>query len=109
MKNNYEKLFDELLEVAKLKLFKNKEGEFVLLSSHIDTAAQAVDVIEEHIMKFVVEPLYEACDDADVEIDGKIFDHQNELVGSEWELDVFDMILNHIDCVNLENCDHHQI
>ena len=102
MKNNYEKLFDELLEVAKLKLLKNKEGEFVLLSSHIDTAAQAVDVIEEHIMKFVVEPLYEACDDADVEIDGKIFDHQNELVGNEWSL-------KHIDCVNLQNCDYHQI
>lgn len=109
MKNNYEKLFDELLDVAKLKLFKNKEGKFILLSSHIDTAVQAVDVLEEHIMRFVIEPLYEACDDAGVEIDGKIFDHRNELVGSEWELDVFDMILNHIDCVNLESCDYHQI
>lgn len=109
MKNNYERLFDELLEVAGLELLKDKEGKFVLLSSHIDTAIQAVNVLEEHIMKFVIEPLYEACDEAGVKIDGKIFDRRNELEGSEWELDVFDMILNHIDCVNLENCDYHQI
>ena len=120
MKNTYEKLFDEFMNITEFRLLKHKDGTFSLKdllgtnfgdieNDRFILASEVLDRMEIYIIDYPIvdieNALYEEC----VEIDcnwkeyGK---YRKYLPGCEFDFDFLDMIVNHTDKVDLNNCDY---
>lgn len=120
MKNTYEKLFDEFLDIAEFRLLKHKDGTFSLEDrkhanlgdiedDRFETASEVLDRMDIYIQDYLIADIEDALDEKSIEIDcdweeyGK---YRDLLPDYKFDFDLLDMIINHSDKVNLNNCDY---
>lgn len=119
--NKYEKLFDSFLHLTEFSLIKYKDG-FGLFDNQganlgnieddrFETAEQIFermsvyidDYIDEDLCNVWVDELGFSSDDIPDTLEGWL-NHKEELKKYQYELDLIDMICNHFNEINLENC-----
>lgn len=125
--NKYEKLFDEFLELTEFTLVKH-QNDWSLIDNHggnignieVDrflSAGQILDRMDVYIEDYIVDPIEQeldvkGIDDIDrlVALCGweDILEYKDFLPESKWDFDVLDMICNHFEEINLENCTYHE-
>lgn len=119
--NKYEKLFDSFLELTEFSLIKHKDGFGLedhqganlgdIEDDRFETAEQIFermsiyidDYIDEDLCNVWVDELGFKYEDIPDTLEGWL-DHKEELKEYQYELDLIDMIYNHFDEINLENC-----
>lgn len=121
--NKWETLFDQFLDLTEFGLRKDKDGWWVedhaganlgdIESDRFDTAEQIFermsiyidDYIDEDLCNVWVDELEHNPSEIPNTLEGWL-DHREELKEYSFELDLIDMICNHYDEINLENCTH---
>lgn len=130
MKNTYEKLFDEFLDLTEFSLLKHRTesddpdagaGLFSLEdhqcanlgdieSERFETAAQILDRMDIYIQDYIVEALSDIFDEAGISLEEDTWECllkcRDKVSGADWDFDVLDMIINHPDEIDLNNCDY---
>lgn len=128
MQNIYEKLFDEFLGLTEFSLLKHRtesddpdagDGLFSLEdhqcanlgdieSERFETSAQILDRMDIYIQDYIVEALSDVVDEAGVSLEEDTWEGllkcRDKVPGADWDFDVLDMIINHSDEIDLENC-----
>ena len=128
-KNKYEILFDQFLELTEFSLVKHQNdynkytdecGYWSLIDrqgadlGHIEgdrfeSAAQILDRMDIYIHDYIIEDIQECLEEAGCDYytgnyQGLIDYCRGKLPESKWDLDILDMIVNHPDEINLDNC-----
>ena len=129
MKNTYEKLFDEFLDLTEFSLLKHRTesddadvgaGLFSLEdrqganlgdieSERFETAAQILDRMDVYIQDYLITDIEDALDEESIAIDcdweeyGK---YRDLIPDYGFDFDLLDMIVNHFNEINLNNCDY---
>ena len=120
MKNTYEKLFDEFLNITEFRLLKHKDGTFSLEDQQcanlgdieddrFETASEVLDRMDVYIQDYLVADIEDALDEESIAIDcdweeyGK---YRDLIPDYKFDFDLLDMIINHPDKVDLNNCDY---
>ena len=120
MKNTYEKLFDEFLNITEFVLLKHKDGTFSLEDrqranfgniedDRFETASEVLDRMDVYIQDYLVVDIEDALDEESIEIDcdweeyGK---YRDLIPDYRFDFDLLDMIVNHSNEVDLNNCDY---
>lgn len=121
MQNTYEKLFDEFLDLTEFRLLKHKDGTFSLEDQqyanlgdiedgHFTSASEMLDRMGVYIQDYIVEELSDVIDENDISLEEDtwkgLLECRNKIPGADWDFDVLDMIINHPDKVDLNNCDY---
>lgn len=119
--NKYEKLFDSFLDLTEFSLIKYKDGFGLedhqganlgdIEGDRFETAEQIFermsiyidDYIDEDLCDVWVDELGFSYDDIPNTFEGWL-DHKEELKEYQYEIDLIDMICNHYNEINLENC-----
>lgn len=119
--NKYEKLFDSFLDLTEFSLIKYKNGFGLedhqganlgdIEDDRFETAEQIFermsmyidDYIDEDLCNVWVDELEFSPDDIPDRLEGWL-NHKEELKKYQYELDLIDMICNHFNEINLENC-----
>lgn len=131
---NYTEIFEEFLDLIEFTLVKHPGDNVWSLwdrqganlgdidRDRFDSARQIIDRLDIYINDYLCEDLENELDAYEVDLDGRelpwsaetwlalrndeVFYGNNKRYFDEhkWELDVFDMIVNHVDEVNLEEC-----
>ena len=132
MQNKWEKLFDEFLNLTEFTLIKHKPNDYEydparwslrdeqggnlgdIESDKFINAEGILDRMEIYINDYIIEPLEEAFYNAgmnymEFDVYGAYFEallrHRHDLSDDySWDFDVIDMICNHFEEINLENC-----
>ena len=132
-KNKYEKLFDEFLELTEFKLVRHQNdyneytdeyGHWNLIDNQganlgniegdrFKSAAEILDRMDIYIYDYIVEDIQDCLDEAGYDYytgnyQGLIEYCRDKLSENKWDLDVLDMICNHFDEINLENCTYEE-
>ena len=121
--NKYEKLFCSFLDLTEFSLIKYEDGFGLedrqganlgdIEDDRFETAEQIFERMSIYIDDYIDEDLCDAwvdelgfnCDEIPDTIEGWL-DHKEELKEYQYEIDLIDMICNHHDEINLENCDY---
>ena len=120
MKNTYEKLFDEFLNVTEFLLLKHKDGTFSLEDrqranfgdiedDRFETASEVLDRMDIYIQDYLVVDIEDALDEEYIAIDcdWKEYGKYRDLIPDyRFDFDLLDMIVNHSNEVDLNNCDY---
>lgn len=124
--NKYEKLFDSFLDLTEFSLIKHKDSFGLedlqhanlgdIESDRFETAEQIFermsiyieDYIDEDLCNVWVDELGFSSDDIPDTLEGWL-NYKEELKDYQYELDLIDMICNHYDEINLENCTYETI
>ena len=130
MKNTYEKLFDEFLDLTEFSLLKHRTesddadvgaGLFSLEdhqganlgdieSERFETAAQILDRMDNYIQDYIVEALSDILDEAGINLEEDtwegLLEYRDKIPEADWDFDVLDMIINRPDKIDLNNCDY---
>ena len=120
MKNTYEKLFDEFLNITEFVLLKHKDGTFSLEDrqyanfgniedDRFETASEVLDRMDIYIQDYLVVDIEDALDEESIAIDcdWKEYGKYRDLIPDyEFDFDLLDMIVNHSNEVDLNNCDY---
>ena len=120
MKNTYEKLFDEFLSITEFRLLKHKDGTFSLEDQQcanlgdieddrFASASEILDRMDVYIQDYLIEDIEDALDEKSIEIDcdWKEYGKYRDLIPDyRFDFDLLDMIVNHSNEVNLNNCDY---
>lgn len=129
MKNTYEKLFDEFLDLTEFSLLKHRTesddadvgaGLFSLEdhqcanlgdieSERFETAAQILDRMDIYIQDYLISDIEEALDEKSIEIDcawGEYGQYRDLIPDYKFDFDLLDMIINHPNEIDLNNCDY---
>lgn len=120
MKNTYEKLFDEFLNITEFLLLKHKDGTFSLEDlqranlgdiedNRFETASEVLDRMDTYIQDYLVVDIEVALDEESIEIDcdWKEYGKYRDLIPDyRFDFDLLDMIVNHSNEVDLNNCDY---
>lgn len=125
--NKWEKLFDEWLEVTEFTLVKHqnnwslidKQGGNIgdIEGDRFISAGQIFERMDSYIEDYIVNPIEQILDMNNIDdIDrlvalcdwNDILEYRPFLPDSEWDFDVLDMICNHFDEINLENCTYEE-
>ena len=131
--NKYEKLFDEFLDLTEFRLVRHQNdydeysdeyGHWSLIDSQganlgdiecdrFDNAAQILDRMDIYIHDYIVEDVEDCLDETGYDYytgnyQGLIEYCRDKLPKNKWDLDVLDMICNHFDEINLENCTYEE-
>lgn len=129
MQNTYEKLFDEFLDLTEFSLLKHRTesddadvgaGLFSLEdhqcanlgdieSERFETAAQILDRMDVYIQDYLIVDIEDALDEKSIEIDcdWEEYGQYRDLIPDyKFDFDLLDMILNHPDEIDLNNCDY---
>lgn len=120
MKNTYEKLFDEFLNITEFRLLKHKDGTFSLEDQQcvnlgdieddrFETASEVLDRMDVYIQDYLVADIEDALDEKSIEIDcdWKEYGKYRDLIPDyKFDFDLLDMIINHSNEVDLNNCDY---
>ncbi len=131
---NYTEIFEEFLDLIEFTLVKHQGDNAWSLwdrqgvnlgdidQDRFDSASQIIDRLDIYINDYLYRDLEEELDAYEVDLDGRelpwsaetwlalrndeVFYGKNKRYFDEhkWELDVFDMIVNHADEINLEEC-----
>ena len=120
MKNTYEKLFDEFLNLTEFRLLKHKDGTFSLEDQQcanigdieddrFETAPEVLDRMDVYIQDYLITDIEDALDEESIAIDcdweeyGK---YRDLIPDYRFDFDLLDMIVNHSNEVDLNNCDY---
>ena len=120
MKNTYEKLFDEFLNITEFRLLKHKDGTFSLEDrqyanfgniedDRFETASEVLDRMDVYIQDYLVVDIEDALDEESIAIDcdWKEYGKYRDLIPDyRFDFDLLDMIVNHSNEVDLNNCDY---
>ena len=120
MKNTYEKLFDEFLDLTEFLLLKHKDGTFSLEDrqyanfgniedDRFETASEVLDRMDIYIQDYLAAGIEDALDEESIAIDcdWKEYGKYRDLIPDyEFDFDLLDMIVNHSNEVDLNNCDY---
>ena len=120
MKNTYEKLFDEFLNITEFRLLKHKDGTFSLEDQQcanlgdieddrFETASEVLDRMDVYIQDYLVADIEDALDEESIAIDcdWKEYGKYRDLIPDyRFDFDLLDMIVNHSNEVDLNNCDY---
>ena len=120
MKNTYEKLFDEFLNITEFRLLKHKDGTFSLEDQQcanlgdieddrFETASEILDRMDIYIQDYLIEDIEDALDEESIAIDcdWKEYGKYRDLIPDyRFDFDLLDMIVNHSNEVDLNNCDY---
>lgn len=120
MKNTYEKLFDEFLNITEFQLLKHKDGTFSLEdlqcanlgdieNDRFTSASEILDRMDIYIQDYLIEDIEDALDEKSIEIDcdWEEYGQYRDLIPDyKFDFDLLDMIVNHFDKVDLRNCDY---
>lgn len=120
MKNTYERLFDEFLNITGFRLLKHKDGTFSLEDQQcanlgdieddrFETASEVLDRMDVYIQDYLIADIEDALDEESVEIDcdWKEYEkYRDSIPDYKFDFDLLDMIVNHSDKVDLNNCDY---
>lgn len=120
MKNTYEKLFDEFLNITEFRLLKHKDGAFSLEDQQcanlgdieddrFTSASEILDRMDIYIQDYLIADIEDALDEKSIEIDCDWEDYgqyRKDLPDCKFDFDLLDMIINHPDKVDLNNCDY---
>ena len=120
MKNTYEKLFDEFLSITEFRLLKHKDGTFSLEDQQcanlgdieddrFASASEILDRMDIYIQDYLIEDIEDALDEKSIEIDcvwGEYGKYRDVIPDYKFDFDLLDMIVNHSNEVDLNNCDY---
>lgn len=120
MKNTYEKLFDEFLSITEFRLLKHKDGTFSLEDQQcanlgdieddrFASASEILDRMDIYIQDYLIEDIEDALDEESITIDcdWKEYGKYRDLIPDYgFDFDLLDMIINHSNEVDLNNCDY---
>ena len=120
MKNTYEKLFDEFLNITEFVLLKHKDGTFSLEDrqyanlgdiedERFETASEVLDRMDVYIQDYLIADIEDALDEESIAIDcdWKEYGKYRDLIPDyRFDFDLLDMIVNHSNEVDLNNCDY---
>ena len=120
MQNTYEKLFDEFLDLTEFLLLKHKDGTFSLEDQQcanlgdieddrFETASEVLDRMDVYIQDYLVADIEDALDEESIAIDcdWKEYGKYRDLIPDyRFDFDLLDMIVNHSNEVDLNNCDY---
>lgn len=127
--NKYERLFDEFLDLTEFRLIRHQDdynkrsdeyGRWSLVdcqganlgdieSARFKNARDILEQMDIYIHDYIIEALEDCLDEAGYDYytgnyQGLIEYCRDKLSENQWDLDVLDMICNHPDEINLENC-----
>ena len=120
MKNTYEELFDAFLNITEFRLLKHNDGTFSLEDrqstnfgdiedDRFETASEVLDRMDVYIQDYLAAGIEDALDEESITIDcdwkeyGK---YRDFLPDYGFDFDLLDMIVNHSNEVDLNNCDY---
>ena len=120
MKNTYEELFDAFLNITEFRLLKHNDGTFSLEdrqcanlgdieNNRFETASEVLDRMDVYIQGYLAAGIEDALDEESITIDcdwkeyGK---YRDFLPDYGFDFDLLDMIVNHSNEVDLNNCDY---
>ena len=120
MKNTYEELFDEFLALTEFRLLKHKDGTFSLEDrqcanlgdiedDRFETASEVLDRMDIYIQDYLIRDIEEALDEKSIEIDcawGEYGQYRDLIPDYKFDFDLLDMIINHPNEIDLNNCDY---
>ena len=131
--NKYEKLFDEFLDLTEFRLVRHQNdydeysdeyGHWSLIdcqganlgdieNDRFKSAAQILDRMDIYIHDYIAEDIEACLDETGYayytgNYQGLIEYCLDKLPKNKWDLDVLDMICNHFDEINLENCTYEE-
>lgn len=121
MQNTYEKLFDEFLDLTEFRLLKHNDGTFSLEDQQranlgnieddrFTSASEILDRMDIYIQDYIVEALSDILDEAGISLEEDtwegLLECRDKVPGANWDFDVLDMIINHPDKIDLNNCDY---
>ena len=120
MQNTYEKLFDEFLDLTEFRLLKHKDGTFSLEDrqranlggiedDRFETASEVLDRMDIYIQDYLIVDIEDALDEESIAIDcdWKEYGKYRDLIPDyRFDFDLLDMIVNHSNEVDLNNCDY---
>lgn len=130
--NKYEKLFDEFLDLMEFRLVRHQNdynkytdeyGHWSLIDlqgadlgniegDRFESAAQILDRMDIYIRDYLIESIKDILED-EFDVDASNYSNWSDLLELAkkylsydygWLIDVLDMICNHFDEINLENC-----
>ena len=120
MQNTYERLFDEFLDLTEFRLLKHKDGTFSLEDrqcanlgdiedDRFTSASEILDRMDIYIQDYIVEALSDILDETGISLEEDtwegLLECRDKVPEADWDFDVLDMIVNHSDKVDLNNCD----
>ena len=120
MKNTYEELFDAFLNITEFRLLKHNDGTFSLEDrqcanlgdiedDRFETASEVLDRMDVYIQDYLAAGIEDALDEESIAIDcdweeyGK---YRDLIPDYRFDFDLLDMIVNHSNEVDLNNCDY---
>ena len=120
MKNTYEELFDEFLALTEFRLLKHKDGTFSLEDrqcanlgdiedDRFASASEILDRMDIYIQDYLIRDIEDALDEKSIEIDcvwGEYGKYRDVIPDYKFDFDLLDMIVNHSNEVDLNNCDY---
>lgn len=120
MQNTYEKLFDEFLDLTEFRLLKHKDGMFSLEDQQcanlgdieddrFTSASEILDRMDVYIQDYLITDIEDALDEKSIEIDcdwEEYGQYRKDLPDYKFDFDLLDMIINHSDKIDLNNCDY---
>ena len=120
MLNTYEKLFNEFLDLTEFRLLKHKDGTFSLEDrqcanlgdiedDRFASASEILDRMDIYIQDYLIRDIEDALDEKSIEIDcvwGEYGKYRDVIPDYKFDFDLLDMIVNHSNEVDLNNCDY---
>lgn len=123
--NKWEEMFDQFLDLIELKLVKTKNGYFHLESytntnwgnietEEFDNAGCILDSVSNYVDDYIVNSIIEHAEELDIPIcyndtNLYILEYRNKFPDeNQWDFDIIDMICNHTQEINLENCTYEE-
>ena len=120
MQNTYEKLFNEFLDLTEFRLLKHKDGTFSLEDrqcanlgdiedDRFASASEILDRMDIYIQDYLIRDIEDALDEKSIEIDcvwGEYGKYRDVIPDHKFDFDLLDMIVNHSNEVDLNNCDY---
>ena len=120
MQNTYERLFDEFLALTEFRLLKHKDGTFSLEDrqcanlgdiedDRFASASEILDRMDIYIQDYLIRDIEDALDEKSIEIDcawEEYEKYRDVIPDYKFDFDLLDMIINHPDRVDLNNCDY---
>ena len=120
MQNTYEKLFNEFLDLTEFRLLKHKDGTFSLEDQQcanlgdieddrFTSASEILDRMDIYIQDYLIRDIEDALDEKSIEIDcvwGEYGKYRDVIPDYKFDFDLLDMIVNHSNEVDLNNCDY---
>ena len=120
MQNTYEKLFDEFLDLTEFRLLKHKDGTFSLddrqranigdiEDDRFTSASEILDRMDIYIQDYLIRDIEDALDEKSIKINcaWEEYGQYRDLIPDyKFDFDLLDMIINHPDKIDLNNCDY---